>query len=130
MKINEITQLLELREPTKNSSKRKKGQFPGDDKEATFIGRKATMYDVEKEKLARKMEKQGYSRDEIYELKRLAGIIDREGKKIQSTDESNISITGSAKKKIEREKNIQPGTEEWFKLWFSRPYMMGQPRMK
>jgi hypothetical protein len=68
--------------------------------------------------------------DEIYKLKRLAGIIDREGKQIQSTDESNISITGSAKKKIEREKNIQPGTEEWFKLWFSRPYMMGQPRMK
>jgi len=46
--------------------------------------------------------------DEIYKLKRLAGIIDREGKQIQSTDESNISITGSAKKKIEREKNIQP----------------------
>jgi len=68
--------------------------------------------------------------DEIYKLKRLAGIIDREGKKIQSTDESNISITGSAKKKIEREQNIQPGTEEWFKLWFSRPHMMGQPRMK
>lgn len=67
---------------------------------------------------------------EIYRLKRLAGIIDKEGKQIQSTDESNISITGSAKKKIEREKNIQPGTEEWFKLWFSRPYMMGQPRMK
>lgn len=67
---------------------------------------------------------------EIYRLKRLAGIIDKEGNTVSETDGSNISITGSAKKKIEREKNIQPGTEEWFKLWFSRPHMMGQPRMK
>lgn len=67
--------------------------------------------------------------DEITRLKVLAGIIDKQGEYINPTDESNISITGSKKKKIEREKNIQPGTEEWFKLWFSRPYMMGQPRM-
>jgi len=65
---------------------------------------------------------------EIYRLKRLAGVIDKEGNTVSETDGSNISITGSKKKKIEREKNIQPGTEEWFKLWFSRPYMMGQPR--
>jgi len=52
--------------PTKNSSNRKKGQMPGDDKEATFIGRKATTYDVKKEIIARRMEKQGYSRDEIW----------------------------------------------------------------
>jgi len=34
---------------------------------------------------------------------------------------SNISLTGSEKRQIEREQNIKPGTPEWFKLWFSRP---------
>ena len=38
----------------------------------------------------------------------------------------NISATGSEKRRIERENNIQPGTPEWFKLWFSRPYLTGE----
>ena len=38
----------------------------------------------------------------------------------------NISITGSEKRRIEREQNIQPGTPEWFKLWFSLPYLTGE----
>jgi hypothetical protein len=25
-----------------------------------------------------------------------------------------------------RKNNIQPGTPEWFKLWFSLPYMTGE----
>lgn len=44
--------------------------------------------------------------------------------KINTTD--NISVTGSEKRRLERENNIQPGTPEWFKLWFSRPYMTGE----
>lgn len=39
---------------------------------------------------------------------------------------SNISVTGTDKGKIQREQNIQPGTPEWFKLWFSLPYMTGE----
>lgn len=39
---------------------------------------------------------------------------------------SNISVTGSEKGKIQREQNIKPGTPEWFKLWFSLPYMTGE----
>lgn len=39
---------------------------------------------------------------------------------------SNISVTGSEKGRIQREQNIQPGTPEWFKLWFSRPYLTGE----
>lgn len=27
---------------------------------------------------------------------------------------------------IEKEKNIKPGTDEWFKLWFSRPFLTGE----
>ena len=49
--------------------------------------------------------------DEIYKLKRLAGILDREGNIVDSNDESNISITGSDKGRIQREKKIKPGTD-------------------
>ena len=53
------------------------------------------------------------------ELRKLAGIT-------QSTQpKENMSITGTEKARIQRKKNIKPGTEEWFKLWFSRPYMTG-----
>ena len=64
--------------------------------------------------------------DEIYKLKRLAVILDREGNIVDSDDESNISITGSDKGRVQREKNIKPGTDEWFKLWFSRPHLTGE----
>jgi len=30
------------------------------------------------------------------------------------------------KSDLMRKHNIQPGTEEWFKLWFSLPYMTGE----
>jgi len=38
----------------------------------------------------------------------------------------NISVTGNENGRIQREQNIQPGTPEWFKLWFSLPYMTGE----
>jgi len=71
MKITEITnlktfntnKLFELKNPKLNTSD---GKRPGDDKLATFIGRKSKTYDFKKEKLARKMEKEGYNRDEIW----------------------------------------------------------------
>jgi hypothetical protein len=39
---------------------------------------------------------------------------------------SNVSITGNEKARLMRENNIKPGTDEWFKLWFSRPYLTGE----
>jgi hypothetical protein len=39
---------------------------------------------------------------------------------------SNISYTGMEKRRLERENNIKPGSPEWFKLWFSRPYLTGE----
>jgi len=37
---------------------------------------------------------------------------------------SNISVTGTEKRKIEKEMNIQAGDPEWFQLWFSLPKFM------
>lgn len=70
--------------------------------------------------------------DPIKDLQQLAGI-----KKNQSPAAnkdgglspigSNISITGMEKRRLEKEHNIKPGTPEWFQLWFSRPYLTGEP---
>ena len=68
--------------------------------------------------------------DEIYRLKRLAGIIDKDGNEVSDDNESNVSIAGSEKSKYQREKGIKPGTPEWFKLWFSKPYLTGEKPMK
>jgi hypothetical protein len=39
---------------------------------------------------------------------------------------SNISITGTEKAELQREHKIEPGTQEWFKLWFAKPYLTGE----
>lgn len=57
------------------------------------------------------------------ELRKLAGI--NEFKGYTPYEGSNISVTGTEKRQIEREKNIKPGDKEWFELWFSLPYMTG-----
>ena len=51
----------------------------------------------------------------IEELKRLAGI-DKE----PSMGE-NLSLIGTKKAEYQRKHNIQPGTPDWFKLWFAKP---------
>ena len=55
------------------------------------------------------------------ELKKLSGITSQ-----VIGEESNISITGNEKGQLMKKNNIQPGTDEWFKLWFSRPYLTGE----
>jgi hypothetical protein len=62
--------------------------------------------------------------DEIKTLQRLAGI--NEFKGYQPFGGSNISITGMEKQRLEKEHDIKPGTPEWFKLWFSKPYLTGE----
>ena len=57
----------------------------------------------------------------LADLKKLSGITSQ-----VIGEESNISITGNEKGRLMREHNIQPGTDEWFKLWFSRPYLTGE----
>lgn len=56
------------------------------------------------------------------ELQRLAGIEPA----VETMQGINISKTGMEKQRLEREHDIKPGTPEWFKLWFSLPYMTGE----
>ena len=60
---------------------------------------------------------------DIERLKQLAGVNEYKGYTEYTLE--NISQTGTEKREIEREKNIKPGTDEWFKLWFSLPKMGG-----
>jgi len=61
--------------------------------------------------------------DELERIKKLAGI-DKE----PSVGE-NLSMIGTKKSQYQRKHNIQPGTDEWFKLWFARPKLTGENPM-
>lgn len=63
--------------------------------------------------------------DELDQIKKLAGIGEFKGYTPYDTG-SNVSITGSEKQEIEKKHNIKPGTEEWFRLWFAKPYLTGE----
>ena len=60
--------------------------------------------------------------NELERLKKLAGL-----DPVQEDNEegSNISYTGTEKAIYQRKHNIRPGDLDWFKLWFSRPYLTG-----
>ena len=57
----------------------------------------------------------------LEDLKKLSGVTNQ-----VIGGESNISLTGTEKSRLMKEHNIQPGTPEWFQLWFSRPYLTGE----
>jgi|TARA_A200000159_G_scaffold139739_1_gene141446 hypothetical protein len=44
----------------------------------------------------------------------------------EETQQENISYTGTEKSKLQKKHNIQPGTDEWFKLWFAKPHLTGE----
>jgi hypothetical protein len=46
--------------------------------------------------------------------------------KLKPLSGSNISATGTAVQRYQRRKRIQPGTEQWFKLWFALPKLTGE----
>ena len=60
----------------------------------------------------------------LEELRRLSGV-GRYRNGPESTG-SNISVTAAEKARTMRDQNIQPGTPEWFQLWFSLPYLTGE----
>jgi hypothetical protein len=65
--------------------------------------------------------------DDLQQLKLLAGIGNRAVmQEYKGFAGSNISVTGNEKGKLMKQHNIRPGTEEWFKLWFSKPYLTGE----
>ena len=68
--------------------------------------------------------------DPVHELKviqHLAGLGgDARLHELRAGQGSNISVTGDSKGELMRKHNIKPGTDEWFKLWFSKPYLTGE----
>jgi len=68
------------------------------------------------------------SNDPIHELKKLSGTDQQP--RWEKYDGINISRTGMEKRELEKKHNIQPGTPEWFRLWFSLPYMTGEKPVK
>ena len=64
---------------------------------------------------------------DIQELQMLAGIKNRPMfTEYKGYPGSNISVTGNEKGQLMKTHNIQPGTEAWFRLWFSKPYLTGE----
>ena len=73
--------------------------------------------------------------DPILDMKRLAGLSGaNEGKlteysgynSVAKTEISNVSHTANEKIQYQNSHDIQPGTPEWFRLWFSLPYLTGE----
>ena len=69
--------------------------------------------------------------DPIHEIKaitQLAGLgANARVHELRAKQGSNISVTGTEKGRLQREQNIRPGTPEWFQLWFSKPFLTGEP---
>jgi hypothetical protein len=63
--------------------------------------------------------------DSLEDMKKLAGLM-------PATDDlgSNISYTGTEKGELMKKHNIRPGTPEWFRLWFTLPYLTGAKPVK
>jgi hypothetical protein len=61
---------------------------------------------------------------DIKELKKLAGITEFAGYTEYNIIE-NPSETATELKKKEKELGLKPGDPDWFRLWFSKPYMTG-----
>ena len=69
--------------------------------------------------------------DDLQQLKLLAGIGNRAVmQEYKGFAGSNISVTGNEKGELMKTHNIRPGTDEWFRLWFSKPYLTGETPVK
>lgn len=66
---------------------------------------------------------------DIATLKKLAGINEFKGYSEYQIDE-NPSITAAKIKAKEKKMGVKPGDLDWFKLWFSKPYMTGQVQFR
>jgi hypothetical protein len=65
--------------------------------------------------------------NDIEQLKVLAGIGNRAVmQEYKGFAGSNISVTGNEKGELMKKHDIRPGTDAWFKLWFSKPYLTGE----
>ena len=60
----------------------------------------------------------GQNLDSLDDLKKLAGV--------QPSMGQSMSSQGTNLGQIQRERNIRPGSDEWFKLWFAKPHLTGE----
>ena len=67
--------------------------------------------------------------NDLKTLKKLAGINEFQGYTEYKVDE-NPSKTAAALKKKEKKLGLKPGDKDWFKLWFSMPYMTGPTQFR
>jgi len=58
--------------------------------------------------------------DNLDDLKKLAGVNDN------TSYGEEMSVQGSNLGQIQREQNIRPGSDEWFRLWFAKPHLTGE----
>lgn len=72
--------------------------------------------------------------DELIDLRRLAGINGNAGKLAEykgydgptRLEGSNPSITAAEKINYQNTNNVQPGSPEWFRLWFAKTGTTGE----
>lgn len=57
-------------------------------------------------------------------------MVQYELNKINSKVKENMSKTATAIRRKERELGLEPGDEDWFKLWFTRPFLSGAPKLR
>jgi hypothetical protein len=71
---------------------------------------------------------------ELHDLARmqeLAGIAEGRDKTASATFNNPSGLRSpvadaNEKKQVEKERNIKPGTPEWFRLWFAKPELTGE----
>lgn len=68
----------------------------------------------------------GQNNMDIATLQKLAGIHEFKGYTPYTLED--MSQTATALKKKEKKLGLKPGDKDWFKLWFSLPYMSGAPK--
>ena len=67
-----------------------------------------------------------YLVDELERIKKLAEVDNLPN---EDSMGENLSYIGTQKSQYQRKHNIQPGTDEWFKLWFAKPKLTGENPM-
>ena len=60
--------------------------------------------------------------DAIDDLKRLAGITASQS----HANNTDTHLSGTQRSELMKQHNIKPGTDAWFRLWFSRPQLTGE----
>ena len=62
---------------------------------------------------------------QLEELKKLAGVSSY-GLTPYSSTQENFGAVANKLAKVQKDRKIKPGTEAWFRLWFSKPYLTGE----